>query len=395
MNITISGSLGSGKSTVCNSLNERGFELVSAGQIFRKTAERMNITINELNRLAEEDDSYDRKVDISIREKGCLAEFTIFDSRMAWYFVPNSFKVFLYLDADIAADRVFNGDKRVAENYKNVEEAKESLVLRASREKKRYEELYQVDIFDMSNYDLVVDVAGKTPSDVIDEIMAGYESYKYEEKKCRLYYWYVDDDKHLHGNVTHRDDFFDGEKIHTSSVQQIECDEEKQMVIFRTRNTSYYCYLKYWDDEKQNIYKSIEFAYPELADLKKAKEEIVESYPIEPGNVLVRFSNFDEAMFNSLYCIRHEGEDPVECISSAHVGTYSDSFLIYTKDFKIDLRYYLDFGIRKFYRMETDGMPLWFENVGDRAIFIGMGGSEEIILRPGERKLIDKDKYVV
>ena len=344
MNISISGSLGSGKSTICKILNERGFELVSAGQIFRKTAERMKITINELNRLAEEDDSYDRMVDISIREKGCLAEFTIFDSRMAWYFVPNSFKVFLYLDADIAAERVFYGEKRVAEDYKTIEEAKEALILRANREKKRYEDMYEVDIYDMSNYDLVIDVAGKTPEEVIEEIMVGYERYKQEEKKCRLYYWYVDDDKHLHGNVTHRSDFFDGEKIHTSSVQKIDYDERNKIVIFTTRNTNYYCCLKYWDINKQSAYRSVEFAFPELEDLKKAKEEIVELSPIEPGNVLVRFSNFDEAMFNSLYCVKNVGEEPVEYISSPHVGTFSDSFLVYTKDFKIDIRYYVDYG---------------------------------------------------
>ena len=394
MNISISGSLGSGKSTVCKILNERGFELVSAGQIFRKTAERMKITINELNRLAEDDESYDRMVDISIREKGCLAEFTIFDSRMAWYFLPNSFKVFLYLDTDIAAERVFNGEKRVAEDYKTVEEAKEALVLRANREKKRYEDMYEVDIYDMSNYDLVIDVAGKTPDEVIDELMARYRGYQFEQKKCRLYYWYIDDNKRLHGNVTHRDDFFDGEIIHTTSVQKLEYDEESQTIIFETKNSTYFASLRYWDRDKQNEYKAIYHAFPELEDIKNVKVENVEFPSIDPGNVLVRFANFNEAMFNSMYCVRNVGEEPVNYIAAPHIGNFSDSFIIFTKDFKIDLRYYWDFGIRKFYRLECDGMPLWFENVGDRAIFIGMRGSEEIILRPGERKLIDKDKYI-
>jgi hypothetical protein len=247
----------------------------------------------------------------------------------------------------------------------------------------------------MSNYYLIIDVAGKTSDDVIEEIMAEYSRYKIEQKKCRLYHWYIDDYKYLHGNVTHRSDFYDGEKIHTTSVQKVSYAKEAKIVIFRTRNNSYYCCLKSWDVEKQNTYKIIESAFPELEELKKVKEEIVELPPIEPGNVLVRFSNFDENMFNSLYCVRKVGEDPVEYISSAHVGTFSDSFLVYTKDYKIDIRFYWDCGIKKFYRLESDGLPLWFENVGDRAIFIGMGGSEEIILRPGERKLIDKEKYVV
>ena len=42
---------------------------------------------------------------------------------------------------------------------------------------KRYYDFYNVDITDMSNYKLVVDTTGKTPTEVADEIVAGWEKY--------------------------------------------------------------------------------------------------------------------------------------------------------------------------------------------------------------------------
>lgn len=177
MNISVSGNPGSGKTTVCALLKDKGYNIVSEGEIFRQIAKKMNISINEMNRMAEEDEEYHRMVDMRIRQKGDLAEKTIFDSRMAWYFVPFSFKVFLYLDANIAAERVFKGEKRVAETYGSIEDAREALVIRANREQERYEKLYQVNIYDMTNYDLIIDTAGKTPGQIVDMIIAGLEEY--------------------------------------------------------------------------------------------------------------------------------------------------------------------------------------------------------------------------
>ena len=110
---------------------------------------------------------------------------------------------------------------------------------------------------------------------------------------------------------------------------------------------------------------------------------------IEPGNVLVCFSDFDAVGFNSLYCVEKEGMKPVKYRSNVHVGNYKDSYIINSYDYKIDIRYFWNWGIEKFYRLETNGMPLWFENVGYKTIYIGLGEGKELILRPKERKQIN------
>ena len=80
---------------------------------------------------------------------------------------------------------------------------------------------------------------------------------------------------------------------------------------------------------------------------------------------------------------------PVKYRSNVHVGNYKDSYIINSYDYKIDIRYFWNWGIEKFYRLETNGMPLWFENVGYKTIYIGLGEGKELILRPKERKQIN------
>lgn len=50
MNITITGNLGSGKSSVAKILNERGYEYSSTGNIFRQLAMEMDSLLRNLTR---------------------------------------------------------------------------------------------------------------------------------------------------------------------------------------------------------------------------------------------------------------------------------------------------------------------------------------------------------
>ena len=215
-----------------------------------------------------------------------------------------------------------------------------------------------------------------------------------KQESPRLYYWYIDDTNHLHGRVTHHKDYFDGESIHTSSIQNMKYSEEEEEFIFTTRNNDYHCKLRYWDVEKQSEYASAEKLLPEFNRFLERQKELNVPSAIEAGNVLVCFSNFDEVMFHSLYCVKNDDALPVKCMTSAHTGTFKDSFLIYTEGYKVDIRYYWNWGIERFYRLETGDMPLWFENVGDRVIYLGTG-SGELVLRPGERKKINKEDFEI
>ena len=85
--ITLSGELGSGKSTVANYLiSKMPFKIVSAGLLFRQLAAKHGMSAKEFNEFIENDPKYDHYVDDTMAELGRTDEKIIFDSRMAWHF---------------------------------------------------------------------------------------------------------------------------------------------------------------------------------------------------------------------------------------------------------------------------------------------------------------------
>lgn len=166
MNISIAGNLGSGKSSVCKELNKLGFQIISAGSIFRDIAEEKGLTVVELNELVKQDRSIDDLIDKRMESLSCELDNAVFDSRMAWYFVKNSFKVFLSVDNDVAAERVFNDGSRNAECYMSIVDAKRALGERTKLERIRFQQLYSVDCYNVDNFDLVIDTSHMLPEKV-------------------------------------------------------------------------------------------------------------------------------------------------------------------------------------------------------------------------------------
>ena len=101
MNITITGNLGSGKSSVAKILRERGYEYSSTGNIFRQLAMEKGLSVEEFNRQVNEaasrgDHSVDKMIDDTTARIGEERDNVVFDSRLAWHFAPKSFKVFYH-----------------------------------------------------------------------------------------------------------------------------------------------------------------------------------------------------------------------------------------------------------------------------------------------------------
>ena len=89
--ITISGNLGSGKSTVGKLLAKRfDFTVYASGDLMRMIAQKHNMSINEFNDYLK----LHREIDFLIDQEAMnLAEkndYLLFVSRMAWYFIPTS-----------------------------------------------------------------------------------------------------------------------------------------------------------------------------------------------------------------------------------------------------------------------------------------------------------------
>ena len=102
----------------------------------------------------------------------------IIDARLGWYAVPESFKVYLKVDIDVAAQRAFNDPKRKStESFETVEEQKADMIRRYKMENDRYWKLYHVHKDDMSNYDLVIDTTELTPEQTAKIIEEEYEKW--------------------------------------------------------------------------------------------------------------------------------------------------------------------------------------------------------------------------
>ena len=180
MLISITGKLGSGKSTICGILKEKyGFDIFSTGTINREFARKLGISTLELNERLKADPALDKEIDatvtrLSIEKKD---EKLIFDSRMAWHFAKDTFKIFLTIDPMEAARRVMNNQRGAEERYETVEDACNGLLKRGSVERERFIQIYGVDYFDANNFDLIVDTTSRTPDEIVNIIMENYESY--------------------------------------------------------------------------------------------------------------------------------------------------------------------------------------------------------------------------
>jgi cytidylate kinase len=164
--IAVSGDLGSGKSTVCRLLRENlGYQLFSMGEAWRKLAEKYHMTILELNKYSETH-PLDEEMDQAMAEMADTLENKIFDSRLAWHFIPRSFKIHLIVDINIAALRVLNDKRGEAEGYTSLEEARDKILQRKISECNRYLLKYGIDCSNLENYDLVIDTSYATPASI-------------------------------------------------------------------------------------------------------------------------------------------------------------------------------------------------------------------------------------
>lgn len=174
--ITITGDLGSGKSAVSRILCDRtGFEYVSTGRIQRQLAEELGLDTLEMNRRADSDPTIDERIDGIFVDLGKSKNGYVIDSRMAWFFLPDSYKVFLKTDVRLAAARILSDPNRSSEQYTSIEDAVPKILARKQSENERFLKKYGADGTDLDNFDLVVDTASRSPDEVAGLILKGLE----------------------------------------------------------------------------------------------------------------------------------------------------------------------------------------------------------------------------
>ena len=180
MIITLSGTAGSGKSTVAKMLAKKlKLKHCSMGDLQRRFAQERGITLAALARLEEKDPALDRKID---EIQGLLSKTEknfVIDSRLGAFFIKDA-NLKVFLDADIyeRAERILH-DKhtRREEDIESKEQLVASIKARERSEKLRYRKYYDIDYHDRKHYDVVIGTTKLKPEDVMKKIAERLKSF--------------------------------------------------------------------------------------------------------------------------------------------------------------------------------------------------------------------------
>lgn len=180
--ITIAGRPGSGKSTTAKKVAAQlGFAHFSSGDLFRELGKEKGVNVLDANKTPGVTEELDRLVDGKLREIGAKQDRLVIDSRTAWHWIPSSFKVFLDLDLQLAAERILaeESDARLKSEHihRNPVEYARLLKHRLEVETQRYKAIYGIDPYDMSNYDLVIDTSQNNIDTVVDQVTQGFQDW--------------------------------------------------------------------------------------------------------------------------------------------------------------------------------------------------------------------------
>lgn len=179
MIITITGKPCSGKSTVAKLFSDKyGFKHLSTGDLFRTYAKEYGydiLSFQQLDpRVKQIDDLVDKKIlNLGIQQ---LYDDIIVDSRLAWHFIPKSFKVFIDVSDVVAGNRLISAN-RETEKTTDLKQSIKNLKERWKNENNRYQELYNINNFNLDNYNLVINSDNLSPEKIVEIIYEHYLKY--------------------------------------------------------------------------------------------------------------------------------------------------------------------------------------------------------------------------
>lgn len=177
MKITIAGIPGSGKSTLAKLLsNKYSLKQYSMGGMRRKYAVSKGLTLEELNKLGENNFETDKFVDEFQKKLDSENNFII-DGRLSYHFIPSSIKIFLTVNTDKGAERIFKSSRK-EEKYDSVEETRRKIDERIISDKRRYSKYYGINPYNEKNFDIVLDTTDKTIEKALKILINEIETFK-------------------------------------------------------------------------------------------------------------------------------------------------------------------------------------------------------------------------
>lgn len=169
MLITLSGLPGSGTTTaariVCHDLE---LEHVTAGMIFRNLAVERNMTLQEFSEYAEEHPEVDWELDRRMVNRAKDGDVVLEGRLTAWMMEReniDALKVWLEAPEEVRAERVAQREGLTKE------QALEANRTREESERNRYEDIYDIDLTDLSVYELRINTHKHGPDEVAEKIV--------------------------------------------------------------------------------------------------------------------------------------------------------------------------------------------------------------------------------
>jgi cytidylate kinase len=166
MIITIGGLAGTGTSTAAKNLSEYlNIPYNSAGDVFRQLAKEHGMSVLEFNEFAEGNDEIDIAPDKRQAEIANQAENLIVEGRISAFFVDADYRIWLQAPDNIKAERISYREDKSLDTV--IEEIKE----RTASERRRYLDIYDIDIDNLEIYDLVIDTGINDEQATLDLII--------------------------------------------------------------------------------------------------------------------------------------------------------------------------------------------------------------------------------
>ena len=166
MIITIGGSIGSGKTTLAAEISRR-FDMlhVSAGEVMRQMAKEKGVDLIDFSEYAEKNPGIDKEIDHKQKDM-CSKGNCVVDGRLSAYMLDANLRIWLDAPLEVRAQRVAKREKTTETR------AKKDILKREESEKKRYKEIYKIDLDSREIYDLVINTKRFSVEEIVNMISA-------------------------------------------------------------------------------------------------------------------------------------------------------------------------------------------------------------------------------
>lgn len=123
---------------------------VSTGTLFRERAAQLGVSLEEMTRIAADDDSFDRFLDDRAKEETRRGGVVLDATLSGWVAVDPDLRIYLTAPLGVRVRRIAEREGRSAE------EVERETRLREEAELERFRRYYEYDVGDLSIYDLVL-----------------------------------------------------------------------------------------------------------------------------------------------------------------------------------------------------------------------------------------------